>query len=130
MKDKFLIFAPNDENYIEILGHRIDGFESFEAFCEHLKKYVELEETVKIQKAEIERLEDLNKCYYTSCQQTAKSNHEIKTEAVKEFAERLHEYINGIIERHEMPMFPFSVAFVSGMETKIDNLVKEMVGEG
>ncbi len=49
--------------------------------------------------------------------------------AIKQFAERLHEYINGIIERHEMPMFPFSVAFVSGMETKIDNLVKEMVGE-
>lgn len=53
----------------------------------------------------------------------------IKAEAIKEFAERLKEYINGIIERHEMPMFPFTVAFVSGVETKIDNLVKEMVGE-
>jgi hypothetical protein len=54
----------------------------------------------------------------------------IKENTIKEFAERLHEYINGIIERHEMPMFPFSVAFVSGMETKIDTLVEEMVGEG
>lgn len=53
-----------------------------------------------------------------------------RARAIKQFAERLHEYINGIIERHEMPMFPFSVAFVSGMETKIDNLVKEMVGDG
>ena len=44
------------------------------------------EEENKNLKAEVERLEDLNKCYYTSCQQIAKSNHEIKAEAVKEFA--------------------------------------------
>ena len=45
-KERCLIFIPNNANYIEILGHKIDGFESFEAFCEHLKKYAELEETV------------------------------------------------------------------------------------
>lgn len=55
---RFLIDIPADGNYIEILGHRIDGFESFEAFCEHLKKYAELEETVKSQKAEIEALKE------------------------------------------------------------------------
>ena len=55
-EDKLLIYIPKDGNYIEILGHRIDGFESFEAFCEHLKNYAVLEETVKAQKAEIERL--------------------------------------------------------------------------
>lgn len=55
-KGRTLIDIPADGNYIEILGHRIDGFESFEAFLEHLKKYAVLEETVKTQKAEIERL--------------------------------------------------------------------------
>ena len=68
-KDRVLIFIPNDANYIEILGHRIDGFESFEAFCEHFKKYVELEETVKAQKAEIKRLTS-GKCVYLSDDET------------------------------------------------------------
>ena len=36
-KGRTLIDIPADGNYIEILGHRIDGFESFEAFLEHLK---------------------------------------------------------------------------------------------
>ena len=70
------------------------------------------------QKSEIERLEDLNKCYYTSCQQIAKSNHEIKAEAVKEFAERLKE--TGARN---------SAGLIVFVESNIDNLVKEMVGE-
>ena len=70
------------------------------------------------QKAEIERLEDLNKCYYTSCQQIAKSNHEIKAEAVKEFAELLKEHI-----RDYHPYY-----YVIDEEV-VDNLVEEMVGE-
>ena len=56
-----LIYIPKNANYIEILGHRIDGFDSFEAFCEHLKKYTELEETVKHQTAEISRLKKSNR---------------------------------------------------------------------
>ena len=81
-------------------------------------------------KAEIERLRaecgnqsTLWSKHFESIFETAKET--VKSEARKEFAERLHEYINGIIERHEMPMFPFSIAFVSGIETKIDNLLKE-----
>lgn len=42
-KNKNLIYIPADGNYIEILGYKIDGFESFEAFCEHLNKYSKLE---------------------------------------------------------------------------------------
>lgn len=56
-ENKNLIYIPKDANYIEILGYRIDGFDSFEAFCEHLKKYAELEDTVERQKVEIERLQ-------------------------------------------------------------------------
>ena len=51
-ENKNLIYIPKNANYIEILGHRIDGFDSFEAFCEHLNKYVELEETVSRLQAE------------------------------------------------------------------------------
>ena len=76
--------------------------------------------------AENERLKDDNE--YLQDRRWKELSY-VKAEAYKEFAERLHEYINGIIERHEMPMFPFSVAFVSGIETKIDNLLKELVGD-
>ena len=51
-KEKVLINIPADGNYIEILGYKIDGFESFEAFCEHLKKCAELEEENNRLKAE------------------------------------------------------------------------------
>ena len=60
-ENKNLIFIPKDGNYIEILGHRIDGFDSFEAFCEHLNKYAELEEIVNNQKAEISQLKKSNR---------------------------------------------------------------------
>lgn len=53
---KNLIYIPKNANYIEILGHRIDGFDSFEAFCEHLKKYAELEEMISHLQAEIGEL--------------------------------------------------------------------------
>ncbi len=78
------------------------------------------EEEINRQKAEIERLEDLNKCYYTSCQQIAKSNHEIKAEAVKEFAERLKEKAT--------PHYFDNTHFAVKVE-EIDNLLKERVGE-
>ena len=68
---RLLIDIPADGNYIKILGYRIDGFESFEAFCEYLKNYAVLEETVKRQKAEIESLK-------------AKLNHSIGTDKTKE----------------------------------------------
>lgn len=127
MKDKFLIFIPNDENYIEILGHRIDGFESFKAFCEHLKKYAELEETVKTQKAELERLKAELKEDSRVMKQALVLVDEIKkeiaidietakAEAVKEFAERVKSRL-------------ITVTYIN-FDDIIDNLVKEMVGEG
>ena len=60
-ENKNLIWVPKDANYIEILGHRIDGFDSFEDFCEHLNKYAELEETVQRQQTEISRLKKSNR---------------------------------------------------------------------
>ena len=72
------------------------------------------------QKAEIERLEDLGKCYYTSLQQIAKSNHEIKAEAIKEFAERLKK----VSAKRTRDVYGERIFFKD-----IDNLVKEMVGD-
>lgn len=71
------------------------------------------------QKAEIERLEDLNKCYYTSCQQIAKSNHEIKAEAVKEFADKFKK--TAVCGKTSVFRFPY---YQISMEA-FDNLVKK-----
>lgn len=84
---------------------------------------------IERQRAEIAKLEKyIYRCksgeeYWVKCLL------ERPNEAVREFAERLHEYIDGVKERHEMPMLPFSEALVMGMEMKIDNLVKEMEGD-
>ena len=84
---------------------------------------------IERQRAEIEKLKKyIYRCksgeeYWVKCLL------ERPNEAVKEFAERLHEYIGGVKERHEIPMLPFSEALVMGMERKIYNLVKEMVGD-
>ena len=128
--DKILIHIPKGGQYIEILGHRIDGFDSFEAFCEYLKKCADMEDTINRQKAEIEELEaEIDKQYEkaradilgnmadggTSCHWCIDQH---KAEAVKEFAERLKQ--NG---------FPHCVKGVHGSllvcEGDIDNLVKE-----
>lgn len=64
--EKMLIHIPACGDYIEILGHRIDGFDSLQAFCEHIKKYSEMEETINRQKVEIDRLESLVKEFIKS----------------------------------------------------------------
>ena len=46
-KQKYLFYIPARGRYIEILGYKIDGFESFEAFCEHLNKYAEMEKEIE-----------------------------------------------------------------------------------
>ena len=53
-KPKIIINIPREGNYIEILGHKIDGYNSFESFLEELKelkdvrdKNKELEKEVK-----------------------------------------------------------------------------------
>lgn len=131
-EDRLLIFIPKDGNYIEILGHRIDGFESFEAFCEHLKNYAVLEETVKTQKAEIERLKDYPKCVYEYdgditdyCLKTPCPNYKtvdaIRAEAVKEFDELLKEDCLAYpLEKDDLTMLVDVKSY--------NNLVKEMVG--
>ena len=118
-RGKMLIYIPKDENYIEILGHRIDGFESFEAFCEHLNKYAELEETVNRQKAEIERLQKHNTEY------ARKHYNDGRAEAITEFAERLKGvYIND--KRYDRPN-PHTLLIK--LFANIDQIAKEMKGE-
>lgn len=67
------------------------------------------------QKAEIERLENLERNVYETVDEL---RNKIKAEAVKEFAERLKE--------KERPAFPLAMVIDV---YEIDNLVKEMVGE-
>ena len=137
---RILINIPADEHYIEILGHRIDGFESFEAFCEFLKNYAVLEETVNRQKAEIEELTEKLECLlcHATGSKLSKSTYSLRTmevavndevqkcceeakaEAVKEFAERLKEQMLINLEPD---------CWIWQVEGCIDNLVKEMVGE-
>ena len=40
-----LMFIPKDEGYIEILGYKIDGVNSFESFIEYLKTVADIEKT-------------------------------------------------------------------------------------
>lgn len=110
--DRMLIHIPKDGEYIEILGHRIDGFDSFQAFCEYLKKFAEMEETINRQKAEIGRLQKHN------TEMARKHYQDGKTEAVKEFAERAkakaytNSYCNEVV-----------------LVSEIDKLVKEFTEE-
>ena len=144
-KSRVLIHIPASGNYIEILGYKIHGFKSFEAFCEHLKKYAELEEANARQKDEIESLtvvnETLQKYVAKLNKELARADvrvvcigrsngksemqrrfmqsaiNEIKSEAIKEFAERLKEE-SFTICHHKMVLL-----------SDIDNLVKEMAGD-
>lgn len=83
------------------------------------------------QKAEIERLKDYPKCVYEYdgditdyCLKTPCPNYKtvdaIRTEAVKEFAERL--------KKKSRNLYPFSDELIIDCKD-VDNLVKEMVGE-
>ena len=55
-KTRLLVHIPREENYIELLGYRIDGYDSLEAFLKELNKYAELKEENERLKAENERL--------------------------------------------------------------------------
>ena len=88
------------------------------------------------QKAEIERLKDYPKCVYEYdgditdyCLKTPCPNYKtvdaIRTEAVKEFAERLKDYYIKV-KRYDRP---YAHTMISFLLDKIDNLVKEMVGD-
>lgn len=43
-EERVVIEVSKDGNWVEILGHRIDGFDSFEAFLDYLKGIVAIEE--------------------------------------------------------------------------------------
>lgn len=79
------------------------------------------------QQAEIERLK--NRPYTLQIEVSKKIESQIKAKAIKEFAERLCEFINEIEEGHKMAMLTSAAAFAFGMEREIDKLVKEMVGD-
>ena len=124
--NRMLIYIPKDANYIEIFGHRIDGFHSFENFCEHLNKYAELEETVNHLQAENERLKNeldilLQKRFniFERVEYVGKIKAETKTEAYKEFAERL---------KKTFPKDDF-LRSTKRISEDIDNILKEKVGE-
>lgn len=88
---------------------------------------IDLIDLINRQKAEIERLSDLLKRNKRNCDRirmiTTETAKKIKAEAIKEFAERLKE------EFGQSDIFcPRTI--VSVTETGLDDLVKEMVGEG
>lgn len=60
MKRKYLMYIPHDKSYIEILGHRIDGFDSFESFYEYLKKFDSMERELQKYKKLEERLNGIS----------------------------------------------------------------------
>lgn len=129
--EKMLIHIPAGGEYIEILGHRIDGFDSFEAFCQHLGKFTEMEETINRQKAEIERLQDLieeaqqyNEAWVADNGKLRKEAKNIRAEAVKEFAERLKEELKGHAKVYCLGHYYYLLGFPT-----IDNLVKEFTEE-
>lgn len=92
------------------------------------------------QKAEIERLKDYPKCVYEYdgditdyCLKTPCPNYKtvdaIRTEAVKEFAERLKEELEGEYIKVTNKLENAQNIVVSTNIKIVDNLVKEMVGE-
>ena len=77
--------------------------------------------------------EEYANCYSeVDIEELAKHLDEIKAEAVKEFAERLHCHCQSIInEEWNKKVYPTSWADAyEEFDDVVDNLVKEMVGEG
>lgn len=120
----------NSVNIEEALSNAEKCLESFEA-RDIIKQQ---QETINRQQAEIERLSDRNhKCIYLSDEESIeycvdgpcpnfKIESQIKAEAVKEFAERLKGFLDDFYHAEEDALLETS--------DLIDNLVKEMVGEG
>ena len=84
------------------------------------------EEEINRQKAEIERLEANLKEAFAEIEALKQINLHCKVESVKEFAERLKEKV----ESYDVyDGYKITIRFAVEEDT-IDNLVKEMVGEG
>ena len=112
-KGRELIHIPANAEYIEILGHRIDGYESFEAFLEHLNRYAELEETVERQKAEIG---EQDKAILSALKRMG----EIREETASEiFAE-----IEGLKNRTKLS---FNSKELQGLEKPINSMIRDAI---
>lgn len=61
--NKTAIYIPNDEACVYILGHKIDGFESFEEFLKYLNRFMEIEEENVILKENWNNLKEYLKNY-------------------------------------------------------------------
>lgn len=57
-ENKILMEIPADGSYIDILGHRLDGFDSFESFVEYLKKVAAIEKENEQLKKEIREMKN------------------------------------------------------------------------
>lgn len=55
--EKPIIFIPREGNYIEILGHKIDGYSSFESFLEELKELKDVREKNKELENNLDKVE-------------------------------------------------------------------------
>lgn len=93
-----------------------DAANHIERLCEEINR----------QKAEIERLKNLERNVYETVE---KLKNKIESEARKAFAERLHKAIDSFREKQEMVMLPYTEAALCYVEKNIDNLVKEMEKE-
>lgn len=114
-----LIYIPKDANYIEILGYRIDGFNNFEAFCEHLKKYAELEETVNRLQAENERFENEAFIYKIRWAKAEVRETKAKAEAYKECIEKVKAYFRETRFAYD----------AENLCEELDELLEEKLGE-
>ncbi len=95
--------------------------------CERMKLLEDILDLINHQKAEIERLKkeiQITKDAYTMLQT---KNEIIKSEAIKEFADRLKNKIKTECNPYGKPTFDYDTSIA--IMRYIDNLVKEMIGE-
>lgn len=77
-------------------------------------------------KAEIERLRSMNQSKLDIIHDLRAGLEAERAEAIKEFAERLHKGIDDFRDKREMVMLPYTESALLIIERKIDNLVAEM----
>lgn len=94
--------------------------------CDDLSKLLyQTSDLIDRQKEEIERLQKENHQFAD----IGKMHSEAKSEARKEFAERVKKVIDGFREKREMVMLPYTEAALLHVEKNIDNLLEEMESE-
>lgn len=63
-EEELIIYIPNGENYIEILGHRIDGYNGFEEFLDELYR-------LKVMEKEYEKIKEQKVCLHCGSKRAA-----------------------------------------------------------